>query len=53
MSTAEDTEIFARAAREDRIVVSADTDFAALLAARRSEGPLKWSPISGQEVKLG
>jgi predicted nuclease of predicted toxin-antitoxin system len=32
MQTAEDDEIMARAAREDRIVVSADTDFGTLLA---------------------
>lgn len=34
-----DEEIFDRAARDDRIIVSADTDFATLLALRRSHRP--------------
>jgi predicted nuclease of predicted toxin-antitoxin system len=34
-----DDEIFDRAAAEDRIVVSADTDFGTLLARRRSDRP--------------
>ena len=32
LETADDSEIFARALEEDRIIVSADTDFGALLA---------------------
>ena len=36
---APDTEIFDLAAREDRIVVSADTDFGTLLAVRETRRP--------------
>jgi predicted nuclease of predicted toxin-antitoxin system len=39
MQAATDEEIFARAAIENRIVVSADTDFGTLLAARRKNKP--------------
>lgn len=39
MRAAADEEIFARAQEEERIVVSADTDFGTLLATRREEKP--------------
>jgi predicted nuclease of predicted toxin-antitoxin system len=39
LSRADDTEILARAATEDRVLVSADTDFGGLLAARRVAVP--------------
>jgi predicted nuclease of predicted toxin-antitoxin system len=39
MARAEDAEIFERAAKEERIVVSADTDFGALLALRQEARP--------------
>ena len=39
LQTAEDEEIFEKAAREGRVLVSADTDFGTLLALRQETNP--------------
>jgi len=39
MAASEDDEVFMRSAREDRILVSGDTDFGAILALRRLAKP--------------
>jgi predicted nuclease of predicted toxin-antitoxin system len=46
MHAASDEEIFDRAARDDRVVVSADTDFGTLLAIRKqTANPIATAPL--------
>jgi predicted nuclease of predicted toxin-antitoxin system len=46
MHAASDEEIFERAALDDRVVVSADTDFGTLLAIRKQTKPSSSSPTA-------